>query len=58
MLTYNLDLEERSTWIRTTPGDFELAQPFWCTEQGDFYAHEGFLHRAVREGQLRALLHL
>lgn len=42
MLTYNLDLEERSTWIRTTPGDFELAQPFWCTEQGDFYAHEGF----------------
>ncbi len=42
MLTYKLDLEERSTWIRTTPGDHELAQPFWATEQGDFYAHADF----------------
>lgn len=42
MLTYNLDLEERSTWIRTTPGEYEITQPFYCTEQGDFYAHEHF----------------
>lgn len=42
MLSYNLDLEPRSTWIRTTPGEHELAQPFYCTEQGAFYARRGF----------------
>lgn len=45
MLSYNLDLEERSTWLRATPGEAELAQPFYCTEQGCFYAHEGFYTR-------------
>ena len=42
MLTYKLDVEERSTWIRTTPGEHELAQPFWATEEGTFYAHREF----------------
>ena len=42
MLTYKLDVEERSTWIRTTPGEHELAQPFWATEEGAFYAHREF----------------
>lgn len=42
MLSYNLDMEARSTWLRTTPGEHELAQPFYCTEQGAFYARSGF----------------
>ena len=27
MLTYNMDVEERSTWLRATPGAAALAQP-------------------------------
>lgn len=42
MLSYNLDLDDRSTWLRTTPGELERAQPFFCTEQGAFYARGGF----------------
>lgn len=42
MLSYKLDVEERSTWIRTTPGDHELAQPFRATEEGCFYARRDF----------------
>ncbi len=42
MLLYNLDIDERSTWLRTTPGEHELAQPFFCTEQGEFFARSGF----------------
>lgn len=42
MLSYSLDVEPRSTWLRTTPGEHELAQPFYCTEQGAFYARSGF----------------
>ena len=42
MLSYNLDIDERSTWLRTTPGEHELAQPFFCTEQGEFFARSGF----------------
>ena len=34
MLTYNMDVEERSTWLRATPGAAALAQPFYCTEAG------------------------
>ena len=50
MLTYKLDVEERSTWIRTTPGEHELAQPFWATEEGTFYAHrEFFTERTEKE---------
>ena len=36
MLTYNMDVEERSTWLRATPGAAALAQPFYCTEAGPF----------------------
>ena len=28
MLTYNMDVEERSIWLRATPGAAALAQPF------------------------------
>lgn len=42
MLTYNLDIERGSLWLRTTPNEFALAQPYYCTEAGIFYAHEQF----------------
>lgn len=42
MLTYNLDIEQGSLWLRTTPNEFALAQPYYCTEAGIFYAHERF----------------
>lgn len=42
MLAYNLDLEEGSTWLRTTPGERERAQPFYATETGDFWARGDF----------------
>lgn len=42
MLTYNLDIEQGSLWLRTTPNEFALAQPYFCTEAGIFYAHEKF----------------
>ena len=32
MLTYNMDVEERSTWLRATPGAAALAQPFYCRQ--------------------------
>lgn len=42
MLTYNMDVEERSLWLRATPGAAVLAQPFYCTEAGHFYARSRF----------------
>ncbi len=42
MLTYNLDIEQGSLWLRATPGELALAQPFYCTEAGIFYAREHF----------------
>ena len=36
MLTYNMDVEERSTWLHATPSAAALAQPFYCTEAGNF----------------------
>ncbi len=42
MLSYNLDLEPRSTWLRSTLSARELAQPFQCAEAGCFYALGGF----------------
>jgi AraC-like DNA-binding protein len=42
VLQYNLDLEKNSTWLRSTPGPQELAQPYYCTETGYFYALRGF----------------
>ena len=44
MLTYNMDVEERSTWLRATPGAAALAQPFYCTEAGNFYGRAHFAH--------------
>lgn len=42
MLTYNMDVEERSVWLRTTPGALAAAQPYVCTEAGLFYGRERF----------------
>ena len=42
MLTYNMDVEERSLWMRATPGAAVLAQPFYCTEAGHFYGRSRF----------------
>ena len=43
MLSYTMDVEERSRWIIATPSAAEMAQPFYCTEVGDFYAHNRFI---------------
>lgn len=42
MLTYNMDVTPESVWKRTTPGEAELAQPYYCTEAGLFYARQRF----------------
>lgn len=42
MLSYTMDVEKRSTWLRTTPSHLELEQPFYCTEAGAFYARDRF----------------
>lgn len=42
MLTYNMDVEKHSRWLRTTPGPAALAQPYYCTEAGLFYGQERF----------------
>ena len=42
MLTYNMDVEPRSRWLRTTPGAAALAQPYYCTEAGLFYGRARF----------------
>ena len=42
MLTYNMHVEERSLWLRATPGAAVLAQPFYCTEAGHFYGRSRF----------------
>ena len=42
MLTYNLDIDDNSLWLRATPSEFALKQPFCCTEAGIFYAREHF----------------
>lgn len=42
MLTYNLDIEKGSLWLRTTPSELALKQPYFCTEAGIFYARENF----------------
>lgn len=42
MLTYNMDVEERSVWLRATPGAAAMAQPFYCTEAGNFYGRAHF----------------
>jgi AraC-like DNA-binding protein len=42
MRTYNMDVEQRSRWLRTTPGAAALAQPYHCTEAGLFYGQQHF----------------
>ena len=42
MLTYNMDVTPESVWKRTTPSEAELAQPYYCTEAGVFYARQHF----------------
>jgi len=42
MLTYTMDVEERSRWIIATPSVTESAQPYFCSEVGDFYARSNF----------------
>ena len=42
MLTYNMDVEDRSTWLRATPSAAVLAQPFYATEAGHFYGQAHF----------------
>ena len=42
MLTYNMDVVERSLGLRATPGAAVLAQPFYCTEAGHFYGRSRF----------------
>ena len=42
MLTYTMDVEDRSRWIISTPSATELAQPYYCSEVGDFYARGKF----------------
>lgn len=42
MLNYNLDVEKGSLWLRTTPTELALKQPFYCPEAGIFYAREQF----------------
>lgn len=42
MLSYTMDIEKRSTWLRATPSETERSLPFWCSEAGTFYARERF----------------
>lgn len=42
MLSYTMDIEERSSWLRRTPSPSERKLPFYCTEVGAFYARERF----------------
>ncbi len=43
MLTYTLDIDKNSMWLRTTPGSVALSQPYYVTEAGLFYAGERFV---------------
>lgn len=42
MLSYTMDVEDRSRWIIATPSTAEASQPFFCSEVGDFYARNQF----------------
>lgn len=43
MLTYTMDVEERSRWIVATPSAIAAAQPYFASEVGDFYARSRFV---------------
>ena len=42
MLTYTLDIRPDSKWLRTTPGQIALTQPYYATEAGLFFAGRYF----------------
>ena len=56
MLKYTLDIEDSSLWLRSTPADFALKQPFCCTEAGIFYAREHF--NTIRDSKDSCLIFL
>ena len=43
MLTYTMDVEDRSRWIIATPSAVTAAQPYYASEVGDFYARDKFV---------------
>lgn len=52
-LRYTMDVEGRSTWLRTTPGAEERQLPFLVSEAGAFYARSRFTtERAHKEAYL------
>ncbi len=42
MLTYTMDVEPASIWLRTTPGTTAKEQPYFVTEAGLFYGRKHF----------------
>lgn len=53
MLTYTMDIEKRSLWLRATPSETGRSLPFFCTEAGTFYARERFTtERSHKEAYL------
>ena len=42
MLTYTMDVEDRSRWLISTPPEEATSQPYFCSEVGDFYARSRF----------------
>ena len=53
MLTYTMDIEKRSFWLRATPSETGRSLPFFCTEAGTFYARERFTtERSHKEAYL------
>lgn len=53
MLKYNLDLDGRSEWLTTTPGQTAASMPFYITEMGKFYCGPGFFtERSHKESYL------
>lgn len=42
MFTYSMDVEPESLWLRTTPSQTALSQPYYCTEAGRFYGRRLF----------------
>ena len=57
MLTYNMDVIPESVWKRTTPAKQELAQPYYCTEAGVFYAQQHFSTARTDKGKLYPVLY-
>ncbi|MEG2930146.1 MAG: AraC family transcriptional regulator [Ruthenibacterium sp.] len=53
MLTYYMDVEPHSRWLRATPTQAIRALPFYCTEAGLFYARKNFsTQRSSKESYL------